>query len=142
MRHLGSALVLLGMTVVAHAAAPENGLVSNEFDFPSVQIAQFNLGRATRSQSYQLSLGLVPVVTMRKAGISPYGPGLSSSYRAPVTEALAKDVAWTTNDHWTNFIDSKAATPTPFLRLETKGERIEIRPRRSSISIRWVKAFH
>jgi len=143
MRRLSSALMLLGMAAMAHAVVPENGLVLNEFDFPSIQIVQFNLSRAIRSQSYLLSLSIVPIVPMRAAGIiAPYGTGLGNAYQVPVTAVSGKEVAWTSNNHWTHFIDSKATSPTPILRLETKGERIEIRPRRSSISIQWVKTIY
>lgn len=139
MRYLGLGLVLLGLAFAAQAAAPENSPFFNDPYLPSLQITQFDLDGAVHSRSYRLSLSIVPV---RAADTTYYGSGLNSAYRVPTVAEPGKEIAWAANSNRSRYLGSDYSTSVPLLRLETKGERLEIRPRRNSISIQWIKTLH
>lgn len=139
MRHLGLGLVMLGMAVMAQAAAPENNAFINDHGLPSMQIAQFNVDDPVRPRSYRLSLSIVPV---HAADAVSFGSGVNNEYRVPPVAERGKEIVWAGNSSRTQFFGSDYSTSVPLLRLETKGERLEVRPRRNSISVQWIKSLH
>jgi len=138
MRYLGFGLLLLGMAVATQAAEPGNALSPGHLDLLTVQPQQFDADGLARARPYRLTLSLVPV---RPDDSTSFGPGFSYPSRlSPVVETQ-KEVAWATRSNST-FLDGARAAWLPLLRLETKGERLEIKPRRHSLSIQWNKAFY
>lgn len=136
MRRLGSGLLLLGMAVMAHAAESENSAFFRDLDLPAIQIAQFDTNRLARTTSYRLTLSIVPI---HSASAMPFGAGFgSTSILPPVVEP---PIAGATRTRLTRFFDSGSPSVLPLLRLESKGERLEIRPRRHSLSIQWSKTL-
>lgn len=137
MRRLGSGLVLLAMALVANATELEDSVFFRHPDLLTVQIAQFNMDGLVRAKPYRLSLSIVPIYSSFNA---PFGPGLSrASQLPPVAESHN---AWATTNNWEQFFDKDHPSSLPLLRLESKGERLEIKPRRHSVSIQWSKAFY
>ncbi|MBI3525763.1 MAG: hypothetical protein HY066_14795 [Betaproteobacteria bacterium] len=136
MRRWGFGLALLGMAVTAHAAAPGGSDFFRDSDLPAIQLAQFNTHRLTRTTAYRLTLNIAPV---HAAGAMPIGagpggiPGL-----LPVAEP---QIARASRSHMTRFFDGGSPAILPLLRLESKGERFEIKPRRHALSIQWSKAL-
>ena len=136
MRRFGFGLLLLGMALMAQAAAPENSLSFRHPDLLTVQIVQLDIDGFVRPKPYRLSLSIVPIHSaddMRFGSVSN-----SSSRLAPIVE---RPTNWATTDNLSRFIDRDHGASSALLRLETKGERIEIRPRRHSLSIQWRKSF-
>lgn len=138
MRRLGSGLLLLGMAVMAHAAGIENSDFFRDSDLPAIQVAQFDTNRLARTTSYRLTLSIVPI---HSASAVPFGAGFGgTSILPPVIEP---PIAGATRTHLTRFFDRGSPSPAmlPLLRLESKGERLEIKPRRHSLSIQWSKTL-
>lgn len=132
MRHLGLGLLLLVTATTANAVTPEYSEFFRDQDLPSIQIAQFHLDGLPKVKDYQLTLSIVPI---RPAGVASFGAGFNSASRLhPVVD---QPVAWATNNYWGRFFDNDSSASTPLLRLESKNERLEIRPRRHSLSIQW-----
>lgn len=139
MRYLSLGLVLLGLAFAAQAAAPENNAFLHDSDLPNVQIAQFNLDGPVRARSYRLSLSIVPVRTTNN---TPFGSAHNSAYQVPPMAERGKEIAWATDDSRKHFFGGQHSISVPLLRLETKGERLELRPRRNSLSIQWTKTLY
>lgn len=138
MRCLCFGWVLLGMGLIAHAAEPEHSPFFLAGDRPSLRILQFNTDGMARSASYRLSLHIVPI---RSTAGSPYASGFSTVSPLPSIAEGQKDVAWANGAHLTKYFDRSSPLVRPLLRLESNGERFEIRPRRHSLSIHWSKAL-
>lgn len=136
MCRLGFGLALLVMAVAANAAEWENGVFFRQPDLLTVHIAQFDFGGLARAQPYRLSLSIVPIYSAVNV---TFGSGLNhTSQLPPVTESRN---AWATTNNWGQFFDKDHPSSLPLLRLESKGERFEIKPRRHSVSIQWSKTF-
>ena len=138
MCRLGFASLLLGIALTTLAAEPEESFYIRDAYPPTVQIAQFNLDGLARTKSYRLSLGIVPI---HAADSAPFGAGFNSASRLSSVVEQQQEITRTTNINWTRFFDSNLTSSSPFLRIDSQGERLEVRPRRHSVSIEWRKAF-
>lgn len=138
MRCLGVKLALLGMAVAAHAAEPRNSAFFRNPDLPSVQIVQFDSDGLVRAAPYRLTLSIVPIASSDTA---PFGPRFGSTSRLPAAIERQKEIAWAENSNLTKILGSDGTSLSPRLRLESNGQRLEIRPRRHSLAIAWSKAF-
>ena len=135
MRCRGLALLLLGTAVVANAAEPENGAAPKYVDLATVELMQFDTAGLVRPSPYRLSLGIVPIRSANNAFLEP---GIGAALRpVPLVE---RNAVWASNDNRSRLIDSELGLG-PLLRLETKGERLELKPRRHSFSVQWHKSF-
>lgn len=136
MCRLGLGLLLLVMAVATNATELEDSVFFRHPDLLTVQIVQLDTDGLVRAKPYRLSLSIVPI---HSADNMPIGSGSSNLSRLhPVVE---QPVAWATTDNLSRFFDRDHASSSPLLRLESKGQRLEIRPRRHSVSIQWTKTL-
>lgn len=138
MCRLGFGLLLLAMAVIAYAAEPGNGEFSLDSDLPTVQIAQFKTDGQFRTTSYRLTLSIVPT---HSTNAMSFGSGFGSTSRLPPVAEREKHIIWAGNARMPGFFESGKASMLPQLRLESKGERLELKPRRHSLSIQWSKTL-
>ena len=139
MRCPGFELLLLGMAVVANAAEPQNRTFFQNPELPTLQIVQFDSAGRERATPYRFILSVVPIPAEDP---SSFGPGVGSTSRLPAVIERQKEIAWAVNTNRTGVFASDRASLLPLLRLESKEERLEIRPRRHSLSIEWRMAIH
>lgn len=139
MRYSGLGLVLLGIAVLAHGAEPENSVFFLDPNLPAIQIIQIIPDGRIRTTPYRLILSIVPI---QSADTSYFVPGFGSPSRSPAVIEKHKEIAWTASARCTEVFGSCRTSLLPLLRFESKGERIEIRPRRHALSIEWKKAFY
>lgn len=139
MRCPGFEILLLGMAVAAHAAEPVNSSFFRNSDLPTVDIVQFEANGLARTALYRLTLSIVPI---RSVDTGSFGSELGSTPRLTTVTERQKEIAWAPNANWTKFVGGDGSSWSPSMRLETKGERLDIRPRRHSLSIIWHKAFY
>ncbi|MDH4216143.1 MAG: hypothetical protein OEV23_04510 [Gallionella sp.] len=67
--------------------------------------------------------------------------GSSNILQLGLSAEPKENAAWPTNALMQVAPSNERASLSPVMRFESKGERIEIKPRRSSISFVWCKAF-
>jgi len=139
MRCPGFEILLMGMAVAAHAAAPENSSFFSTPDLPTVDIVQFEANGPARTALYRLTLSIVPT---RSVDTGPFGSELGSTPRLTPVIERPKEIAWAASANRMKFGGSDGSSWSPSMRFESKGERLEIRPRRHSLSINWHKAFY
>jgi hypothetical protein len=138
MRCPGFVLLFLWMAVAANAAEPENGVFSRNRELPTLQIVQFDSAGQERVKPYRLILSVVPIPS---ADTSSFGPRFGSASQLPAVIERQKEISWVANTNRTDVFGKDRASLLPLLRLESKDERLEIRPRRHSLSIEWRMAI-
>jgi len=126
------------MAVATPAAEPEKSLLPANLDLLTLQAQPLDADGSARTKAYRLTLSLVPE---RAPDSAAFGPGFSYPSRLSPAVEPQKDVAWATSGNSAGYLDGARAAWLPLLRLETKGERLEIKPRRHSLSMQWTKAF-
>lgn len=139
MRCPGFGLLLLGMAVVANAAEPENVVFSRSPELPMLRVVQFESAVREHATPYRLSLSVVPTPPQE---ISPFGAEFDSTSRLPAAIERQKEIAWVANTNRTGIFGRERTSLLPLLRFESKVERLEVRPRRHSLSVEWRLAFH
>ncbi len=139
MRCPGFELVLLGIAFLAHGAESENSDFSRNPDLSTIQIVQLTPDKLFRTKPYLLILSLVPVQSTNNATFESKFGGPS---RLPEVSEKQKEIVWTAKATCIDAFGGCRTSLLPLLRLETKGERLEIKPRRHSLSINWRKTFY
>ncbi len=136
----GFILISLWMALVvnvAHSAEAELNSSFGDHDLLVIQKVQFVADGRTRTTSFRLTLSIVPI----RSTDTFLGPVLEGSrHLIPVFEQQ-KEVPWATSESRMKFIDGSSILLSPLLRLESKDEQIELRPRRHSMAIRWRMVF-
>ena len=132
MRCRGLALLLLVGAAAAEGADADSRAAPPYADLATLQIMQFGNDAAVRDPPYRLSLSLVPP---RPSNGEPFAPGFAAAniyapIVAPQIPAASSDNRFSGSTSW-----------SPLLRLDTKGERLELKPRRHSLSLQWNKSF-
>jgi hypothetical protein len=79
------------------------------------------------------------MVLIHPADTVPFELGFSRVSGLPPAVEPSKEIPWTPNANWTRFFDSDRTSLSPRLRLESKGQQLEIRPRSHSVWIQWRK---
>lgn len=138
MRRFGLYLALLGMATATHAVEPVAGFFAPGLDLLTVQIVQSDARGLVRPTPYRLTLSIVPI---RAADTVTYGFGPTSASVLNSAVERQRDIAGSSVTNRTQFFDVGRASLPPLLRLESNGERLEIRPRRRSVSVQWSKTF-
>lgn len=132
-------IYLLGMAIAAHATEPEDRAFLRNTNQPAVQIVQLDTVGSARVKPFLLILSIVPVPSSDAA---PFRLGFDDPGRLPATVEKKKEIAWAANANWPEVLGRDRASLVPHLRLELNGERVEIRPRRHSLSLEWRKGFN
>ena len=136
MRCPGVECLLLLLASLAIGAEPGSGTAFIYPELPALPLVQFDLNDATRSNTYRLTLGLVPA---RSADMLFLGLGAGGVQRA--LAAGERPIAGTVLASRARFLDGDGASLLPLLSLEAKGERLEFKPRRHSLAVQWRKSF-
>jgi hypothetical protein len=125
------------MAAAVHAGPAEEALFVPDLDLFTTPTVQFDVHGLTRATHYRLTGGIVPV----NANDAPFGLGLNGASRALPAVERHKDIAWTSTSN-TGLFNSDRTSLAVQLRLESKGERLELIPRRHSVWILWRKELH
>lgn len=132
-------VLFIGLAVAVHTAWSEEGPFSTDLDILAVQ--------AVRADTYwffpyRLNTHLV---LDRSENAAAVGSVFSNTPRLHLVAEPGREALWPTNASWQITSDSDRdaghVSLAPVLRFESKGEQIEIKPRRKSIWIVWRKAF-
>jgi len=128
-------MVFIGIAVEAHTAQSAQNSFAPDLEILTIQPLRSGAGWLL---PYRLNAS---VVLTRSADTVPAGPGFSSTPRWPLVAEPKKEAVWPTNAGWQIASSNDRASLSPLLRLESKGGRIEIKPRRNSVGFAWRKAF-
>ncbi|MDO8465616.1 MAG: AMIN domain-containing protein [Gallionella sp.] len=120
-------------TIAAHTARYEEDSFASDLDILMIQPAHPDtdwLFFHRPNKNFVLSLSGDTPSTMTE---------LSNTPKLHVVAKPRKEVIWLTNERWQ--IASDGALFSPILRFESKGERLDIKPRRRSIWFGWCETF-
>lgn len=136
MRLLGLGFILLVIAAATHAAQPEESVVGLKLDLITVQAAELDVDRLPRTTHYRFTAS---IVSIQSADTAHFGLGFNSASPLIKGAEQKKDVTWATSANWERFLGSDRTSFSPRLRLESKGQQLEIRLRRHSVWIQWRK---
>lgn len=128
-------LVFVGLAVAAHTAQSEESSFAPDLDILTVQPVRSDTDSLL---PYRLNMN---IALTRSADTTPAGSGFSNAPRLHLIAEPKKETAWSTDARWKTTPDSDRISLSPLLRFDSKGERIEIKPRRHSVWVGWRKAF-
>lgn len=128
-------LVFVVLAVAAHTAQSEESPFAPDLDILTVQPVRAN---GDRLFPYRFNAS---ITLTRSEDAAPAGSGSDNTPRLHIVAAPQKEVVWSTNSRWQVTPDSDRISLSPVLRFESKGERLEIKPRRNSIWVGWRKTF-
>ena len=135
---LAVVLVLLSMALAVHAE-PAERVSMRTADLIAVPLVAFEAAGPTHTRPYRLIMSIVPVSAVET---HPFGRNGDSTSRLTIAIAAKQETEWKTSYNATRFGDSARASLLSVLRFESRGERIEIKPRRHSLSIAWRMDLH
>jgi hypothetical protein len=127
------------MASSARAAEPVDRAFMGTSDLISVPLAAFQAAGPAHTRSYQLILSIVPVPAVET---HPFGRNGDSTSRLAIAIEAKQQIEWKASSTVTRFGDSARASLLPVLRFESYGGRIEIKPRRHSLSVGWRMDFY
>ncbi|MBI3222113.1 MAG: hypothetical protein HYZ46_03335 [Nitrosomonadales bacterium] len=133
--HIRFFMAFLGLLVAAHAARSEEDASAHDLDILAIQVERSDVDQLL---PYQIN---ATVVLERAKDIGRAGPEFSGTAQIYLVAESKKDVAWEEKSHWELAPAGGSAGLSPLLRFESKGERIEIKPRFHSIWFIWRKAL-
>lgn len=125
-------LVFVGLAVAAHTAWSEESSFAPDLDILTIQPVRANGDLLPYRFNASITLARLADVAGSELGNTP---------RLHIVAAPQKEIIWSTNSRWQVTPDSDRVSLSPVLRFESKGERVEIKPRRNSIWVGWRKAF-
>lgn len=129
-------LLFVVLSVAAHKAQSAESSFAPDLDILTIQPTHSG---ADRLLSYRFNINIAFTRLTDTASAGPV-----SGNNAPRLHIIAepkKEAAWSTDARWKTTPDSDRISLSPLLRFESKGERIEIKPRRHSVWVGWRKAF-
>ncbi|OGS99893.1 MAG: hypothetical protein A3F73_11320 [Gallionellales bacterium RIFCSPLOWO2_12_FULL_59_22] len=80
-------------------------------------------------------------VVGRTGSTAVFESGLGNTLQPHLAANLEEESVWSANSPW-QISNSERSASSPVLRFESKGKRIEIKPRRHSIWVLWRKALN
>lgn len=130
-------LVLVGLAVVVQTAKSEEGYFAPDLDILSIQTVRSDDGWLF---PYRFNTSGVLALSEKTAHV---GSGFGNTPQLHLVVEPKREALWPTDTRWRIASDSDhdRVSLSPLLRFESKGERIEIKPRRNSIWVVWRKAF-
>lgn len=127
--------VFAGLVVASHTAQSEEDFFAPVMEVTTIQSAISNTGA---QHAYRLSTG---IALTRSEIVTPFGSEFGNpAGRSDVIDPQ-KNTAWTANPTWQLSPGGGSAFLSSLLRFESKTDRIEIKPKRHSISFTWRKSF-
>lgn len=129
-------LVLAGLAIAAHKAQSEEGSFIPDLEILTIQPVHSD---ADWLIAYRLNANLS---LNRSANVASTDAGQGNMPRLHLVVAEPKkETIWSTNSRWKFAAGNGRTSLSPSLRFESKGETLEIKPRRHSFWIVWRKAF-
>ena len=128
-------LVFIGLAVASHTVQSKEGSFAPDLDILTIQPVRAD---ADWLLPYRLNTS---IALGRSADTAPVGSVFSNTPRLYLVAEPKKESVWSTDARWQVAPDSEQVSLSPVLRFESKGERIEIKPRRRSIWFEWRKTF-
>jgi hypothetical protein len=128
-------LMLIGLAVAAHTVWAREGSFASDLDILAIQPVRSNAGGL---YSYQLN---AEVVLAHSQGVAPAGSMFSNMPQLHIVAEPKQEAVWPISARWHITPESERFSLSPVLRFESKGERIEIKPRLNSIWFVWQKAL-
>lgn len=129
-------LVFVGLLVAAHAARSEEDFSVSDLDILKIQVERSD---ADWLIPYRIDAN---VMFTRSKDAGSAGSDFSSEPQIYVVAEPKPETAWATKSHWEITHGSGNTSLSPLLRFESKGVRIEIKPRLHSIWFIWRKAVN
>ena len=136
---LGGVLVFLLITLAAHAAEPEDHVSIRTFDLISVSFVNFEIARPMHPHPFQMMMRIMPTPGVDTHPFGRYG---DSTSRLAIAIEAKLEIEWKSSSNVTQIGDRTRASLLSVLRFESRGERIEVKPRRHSLSIEWRMYIH
>ncbi|MDO8264513.1 MAG: hypothetical protein Q7T21_15010 [Gallionella sp.] len=127
--------VFAGLVVASRTAQSEEDFFAPVMDLATIQSAITNTGA---QHAYRLSTG---IALTRSELTSPFGSEFGNPQGRSDIIDPQKNTAWTANPSWQFSPGGGSAFLSSLLRFESKADRIEIKPKRHSISFTWRKSF-
>ena len=128
-------LMSVGLAVAAHTAQSEEGSFARDLDILTIQP---EYSGADWLFPYQINTN---IALTRSGDAAPAGSVSSKTLRLRLIAEPKTEAGWTSNARRKTASDGERTSLLPVLRFESKGERLEIKPRRSSIWVVWRKEF-
>lgn len=125
-------LMSIGLAVTANKAQSEENSFATDLDILAIQPVRSSVGGPF---PYQLKTDVVPVRPENAAK-----SGGSNTLRLRLVTRQKEESVWPTNSRW-QISSGDRTSLSPVLHFESKGERIEIKPRRHSVWVVWRKGF-
>jgi hypothetical protein len=135
---LGLGLFLVGLTVAAHAAQPEQDLFAPHLDLLKILPVHLDTDGLPRLAHYRFSAS---VVLTHAADVGPPTYGSNSPVLANSAIELQQEAVWARSSSWQLISSGDRPSLSPLLRIESKDEKLEVTPRRHSVRIEWRKNF-
>lgn len=129
-------LLFAGMAVAAHTAQSAEGSFARDLDILTIRPVPERSGWLF---PYRIK---TDIVLARSENITPVKSGFSDTLRLGLVAEPKEEATWSTNASWQIAPGSDRASLSPVLRMESKGSRIEVKPRRHSIWVIWRKGFN
>lgn len=134
-RRMFFGFVFVSLSVASHTAQSEEDFFAPVMELATIQSAISNTGA---QHAYRLSTG---IALTRSEIASPFGSQFGNPPGRNDVIDPQKNAAWTTNPSWQFSPGGGSAFLSSLLRFESKADRIEIKPKRHSISFIWRKSF-
>jgi hypothetical protein len=129
-------LVLAGLAIAAHKAQSEEGSFIPDLEILTIQPVRSDTDWLI---PYRLNANLS---LNRAADVASIDAGHGNTPRLHLVVAEPKkETTWSTNSRWKFTAGNGRTSLSPSLRFESKGEILEIKPRRHSFWVVWRKTF-
>src|SRR5450631_2878260 len=140
MRRHCFAVVILGMGIAAHAVEPVNSVpVASPSQLPA-RSAKFVAGGLARPEAQPLVLTIVPNRAANTTTLALRKRLNGSVSALTAGSETKKGGEWA--PHGNRLLDNGRPSLPPILRFQSKGQGLDIRPGRHSMSLQWSKTFH
>lgn len=126
--------IFVGLAVAAHKAQSEEGSFTRDVDILTIRPVYSG---AELLLPHRLDMN----IALARSEDTVAGSVSSNTLRLRLIAEPKEKAGWPTNARWKITPDGERTSLLPVFRFESKGERIEIKPRRQSIWVVWRKTF-
>lgn len=130
------AAIFVGLAVAAHTARSEESPFTRDLDILTIQPVYSGTEWLF---PYRLDMNIALAHSEDNA---PAGSVSGNTLRLRLISEPKEEASWPTSARWRIAPDGERTSLSPVLRFESKGGRIEIKPRRQSIWVVWRKTFY
>ncbi len=128
-------LIWAGLAVVSHTAQSEEGFWPPAMELATIKSA---ISNTDAQHAYRLSTS---IALSRSEVATPFGSEFGNFPERSIAIDPQKNTALTANPTWQFTPGGGSVFLSSLLRFESKTDRIEIKPKRHSISFTWRKSF-